>query len=71
MRRDGVHQLATSTEGITRFLASGPTPRALRLRLSAIDDLIAQSECWFPWPALQDSLRSDADRLRAALHRHG
>jgi hypothetical protein len=66
-KRGGVHQIAISTEAVTRLLSGNPTRLALKHRLQAIEVVIQQSRDFFPWPALQQSLEVDAQRVRDAL----
>ena len=66
-KRGGVHQIAISTEAVTRLLSGNPTRLALKHRLQAIEVIIQQSRDLFPWPALQQSLEVDAQRVRDAL----
>lgn len=53
-------------EGVADALAR-PVPRVLKARAEALENQATQCERFYPWPALSESLRADALRLRVAM----
>lgn len=62
-------QIAVSREATDVLLARPRTLHLLRRRLRALEEAADDIARFCPWPALEASLRADADRVRAEIHR--
>lgn len=57
------------TKAAVQMAMQDRKPTTLKARAEALELQAAQCDRLYPWPALAESLRNDAMRLRAALER--